>query len=58
MVGEEYMNLYRGEPLYEFCEYPDGEYRENGICARRCDMLPACCTEIERVQFPNTAGCL
>ncbi len=54
-VGEECMRLNPGikcaEPPYEFCEYPDGEYRETDIRIRHNEAVTSFGKENEHIRF-------
>lgn len=54
-VGAECLALNPGltctEPPYEFCEYPDGEYRETDIRIRHCEAVTAFGHENEHIRF-------
>lgn len=39
------------EPSYEFCEYPDGEYRESDIRIRHSEAVTAFGCESEQIKF-------
>ena len=54
-VGQECLKLNPGmkcaEPPYEFCEYPDGEYKETNIRIRHCEAVTAFGKENELIKF-------
>ena len=54
-VGAECLALNPGltcaEPPYEFCEYPDGEYRETDVRIRHSEAVTAFGSENERIRF-------
>ena len=54
-LGEECMRLNPGikcaEPPYEFCEYLDGEYRENNVRIRHNEAVTTFGKENERIKF-------
>ena len=54
-IGEEFKklnpNLKCAEPPYEFCEYPDGEYRENNVLIRHVEAVTDFGQESENIKF-------
>ena len=54
-VGEECLRLNPGikcaEPPYEFCEYPDGEYKETNVRIRHNEAVTTFGKENERIKF-------
>ena len=54
-VGQECLELNPGmkcaEPPYEFCEYPDGEYKETNIRIRHTEAVTAFGKENEQIRF-------
>ena len=54
-VGQECLKLNPGmkckEPPYEFCEYPDGEYKETNIRIRHNEAVTAVGKENEQIRF-------
>ena len=54
-IGEEFKklnpNLKCAEPRYEFCEYPDGEYRENNVLIRHVEAVTDFGQESENIKF-------
>ena len=54
-VGEECLRINPGmkcaEPPYEFCEYPDGEYKETDIRVRHSEAVTSFGKENELIQF-------
>ena len=54
-VGQECLKLNPGmkcsEPPYEFCEYPDGEYKETDVRIRHSEAVTAFGKENEHIKF-------
>ena len=54
-IGEEVRKLYPAlkcaEPPYEFCEYPDGEYKENDVLIRHVEAVTEFGKESETIKF-------
>ena len=54
-VGEECLRINPGmkcaEPPYEFCEYPDGEYKETDIRVRHSEAVTSFGKENEHIRF-------
>ncbi len=54
-VGEECLKLNPGircaEPPYEFCEYPDGEYKETDVRIRHNEAVTSFGKENDRIRF-------
>ena len=59
-IGEEFKklnpNLKCAEPPYEFCEYPDGEYRENNVLIRHVEAVTDFGQESENIKFKKLSA--
>ena len=59
-IGEEVKklnpNLKCSEPPYEFCEYPDGEYREKDVLIRHVEAVTDFGKESENIKFKKLAA--
>ena len=59
-IGEEVRkynpDLKCSEPPYEFCEYPDGEYKESDVLVQHVEAVEKVGVESENIKFKKTPG--